>query len=62
MCLVKVTSRSRFGRCVQVRVCGAFKTHLNSLVVEQRVNSCIACFVVCFVHFYSETSPVCTDT
>lgn len=61
MCLAKVSSRSRFGRCVQVCV-GGFETHLNSLVVEQRVNSCIACFVVCFVHFYSETSPVCTDT
>lgn len=34
-------------------------SHLNSLVVEEGIDSCVARFIVCFVHFYPETSPVC---
>lgn len=32
--------------------------HLNSLIVEERVNSCVASVIVGFIHFYPEASPV----
>lgn len=32
--------------------------HLNSLIVEERVNSCVTSVIVCFIHFYPEASPV----
>lgn len=35
--------------------------HLNSLIVEERVNSCVTSVIVCFIHFYPEASPVQRD-
>lgn len=40
---------------------GGVVSYLNSLIVEEGVNSCIASFIVCFVHFYPEASPVCRE-
>lgn len=37
-------------------------THLHSLIVEQRINSCVACFIVSFVHLDAKLSPECRDT
>lgn len=32
--------------------------YLNSLIVEERVNSCVTSVIVGFIHFYPEASPV----
>ena len=40
---------------------GGVGSHLNSLIVKEGVNCCVACIIVCFVHFYPETSPVCRN-
>lgn len=37
-------------------------SHLNSFIVKEGVNSCVAGFIVCFVHFYPEAGPVRRDT
>ena len=37
-------------------------SHLNSLIVKEGINSCVASVIVCFVHFYPEASPVHRDT
>lgn len=42
-------------------VCVWDMLHLNSLIVEERVNSCVTSVIVCFIHFYPEASPVQRD-
>jgi len=57
-CMVGVYACICVVECVRVWGVSGVESHLNSLIVKEGVNSCIAGIIVCFVHFYPELSPV----